>query len=359
MLDGGGVGRDKHATLDRAVGNDGIKASVVVEVRQDVPEPGEGHAGHAQPTGVRGVFENARCVGSVQRVGLAAQVRDKEVSETVAVHVAQCDAHAGFGAAVAVEGAAGQHGGLPERAVAVVDPEEVPRHVVGDVHVLPAVAVQVCTQDTQAGPGHVCDAAVRRHVAEPAVTQVAIEFVRGRRHPLRSAVIRATGEVVAVGRTGVEDVVGDVEVEPSVAVVVEETRRHRPHLVVDAGRFGDVGERGVTVVAPEPIALEIGQVEIQVAVVVVIADDAAHAVACGGQTGLPGPVGEHAVRRLQVEPVAGRALPVDEIDVESAVAVEIRQCTAGAHDFLEAILPLEARIVCEPQPDSVSDLNEP
>ncbi len=67
----------------------------------------------------------------------------KRSGQAIGVDVAAVDAHAGLRLAVAVEADARGIRHVGERAVAVVLVEEVPHHVVGDVDVGVAVAVEV------------------------------------------------------------------------------------------------------------------------------------------------------------------------------------------------------------------------
>ena len=80
----------------------------------------------------------------------------------------------------------------------------------------------------------------------------------------------------------VDQVVADEQVEPAVAVVVDERRRHAPAAaIVRAGLLRDVGERAVAVVAEQLAAAEAREVEVDAAVVVEVAGRDAHAVRVG------------------------------------------------------------------------------
>src|SRR5262249_11702357 len=91
-------------------------------------------------------------------VGFFRQVRDVDVEEPVAVHVAEGDAHSGLGLAHRVVSHTALHGLLAERTVMLVDPQAVRRAVVGDENVGPAVAVEVGAHHAQARTGERADA---------------------------------------------------------------------------------------------------------------------------------------------------------------------------------------------------------
>ena len=77
------------------------------------------------------------------------EVGVEDVLVAIVVEVAGIDAHAGRGLPVAIERHACQQALVPERAVLLVDPEEVGQPVVGDVDIAPPVAVEVRHRDPQ------------------------------------------------------------------------------------------------------------------------------------------------------------------------------------------------------------------
>ena len=85
------------------------------------------------------------------------------------------------GFAVAVEAHAGAVGDVDERAVPVVAVEKVPHHVVRDVDVGVAVAIEVAERHAEALAGGIGDARRLRDVGERAVAVVAKQPVR---HPV-------------------------------------------------------------------------------------------------------------------------------------------------------------------------------
>ena len=137
-------------------------------------------------------------------------------------------------------------------------------------------------------------------------------------------------------------VVGHVEVEVAVVVVVAKGRAGAPASGVSYARFrGHIGERSVVVVVVKHPAIEISDVEVFPAVIVVIADGDAEAPAAMRDSGLRADVGESSVMIVVVE-LAGMALArayivergtVDQEDVHPAVVVVIKDRHAAAHGF--------------------------
>ncbi len=139
--------------------------------------------------------------------------------------------------------------------------------------------------------------------------------------------------------------VADEEVEPAVAVDVDERRRNAPPAIPDARLGGDVGKRGAlrartyTIVAPQLVGTEVGEVEIRPAVIVVIPGRHAHAVARRLDPALRGHVGETdrpgttlddeivAKKPIMVLPgglASAQHMTLDEVDVEITVLVVIK-----------------------------------
>ena len=147
------------------------------------------------------------------------------------------------------------------------------------------------------------DARAFGDVVEGAVALVAVERVGAAGQPGRTA--RDRDALVAaeagIGRGRLReievDVVGDEEIEPSVAVVVEEGGARAPSRAWcgEAGAGGDVGERAVAVVAKQPVLAVERDEQVAVAVVVVVGRGSALAPAADADAGLRGHVLERAV----------------------------------------------------------------
>src|SRR5262249_43972780 len=99
-------------------------------------------------------------------VGFLGQVRDKDIEQTVAVHISDGNSHVGLGSSHGVVGNAAGHGLLLEGAVALVNPEVVGLPIVGDQDIWPTVAVEVGAKYTQARPGTRPETCLFAHVLE-------------------------------------------------------------------------------------------------------------------------------------------------------------------------------------------------
>ena len=156
-----------------------------------------------------------------------------------------------------------------------------------------------------------------------------------------------------MSRNRVLRVVGHVEIEPAVAVIVDKGRRDTPAGIAGAGDGGGVREGAVAVVAIEPVGAEVGDIEVGPAVVVVVAGGDAHAVAAGADAAGRGDVdkarpsaavGPHlqvvavqpvdrSIRRCRADRVESTAL--HQVDIQIAVTVEVEQRPAGTHHLAE------------------------
>ena len=184
-----------------------------------------------------------------------------------------------------------------EGAVALVHPQLVRLAVVGDVDVDPAVAVEVGGRRRRA------PARTRRPASALAVTSVNVpsRLLRYRRSRLRAG-RRAEGsspgspvrrEASLVRLDAVVHVVADVQIEPAIAVVVDERRQTRSNPGSSVPLcLRHVGERSVAVVAEHLVRSEVGEVEVDAAVVVDVARRHAHAVPARVDPARIGHVGE-------------------------------------------------------------------
>ena len=140
--------------------------------------------GFGDPGGEAPVEKDAVAAVRVQSVGFAVEVSHDEVVEAVRVDVADGDAHAGLGLASVGERRAGEQRIVDEAKSAVRGPVqevEVGVHVVGDVDIRPAVAVEIGDDDAQAGAARTLDPGGGRRVGEGRVSPlgelVAVEAV--------------------------------------------------------------------------------------------------------------------------------------------------------------------------------------
>ena len=105
------------------------------------------------------------------------------------------------------------------------------------------------------------------------------------------------------------DVIGDHQIDESIAVIVAKRCAGRPAAVGDTCLRGYIGEGAVAIVAIEHVAAEAGDIKIGPAIVVVVADRSAHCKAGRGESGLGGDIGEGAVVIVVVERRRGSSRP--------------------------------------------------
>ncbi len=217
-------------STDGAVHDVDIEPPVVVVIDPAGTEAGERVARRAQPGERRTVVEAPAPIVDVQGVGLLVEVRHEQVFVAVAVEVGGVDPHAGLRLAVRVERAPGEQRRVRERAVAAIDPELVGQAVVGDVEVEPAVAVEVPAHDAESRTVVGRDARLGGDRPEGPVTIVVEQSVGDGQVAVRPAVVFKPVRSVAllVGRKAPVEVIGDVEIEPTVTIDVDESRADRP-----------------------------------------------------------------------------------------------------------------------------------
>ena len=313
----------------------------------------------------------------------------EQVVVAVGVEVARVDPHAPLGVPVPIDRHPGQPCAVQKGAIPLIEPKLVGLAIVGDVQILPPVAVEVGRDHPQRRPVLPAPQRVGRHVREPPVPAVAQQPVRHRHVALRPAVVLLAGAVEALDQV-VEtrvDVVADVQVQPAVAVVVDEGGRDAPAPIIRACSRGHVRERAVAVVAQQVIGAQPGPVDVDPAVVVDVAGSHSHAVAADVETASGRHVGEaqrpRAVRvHAQVVPVQAVARPgrgpcrraeqgvlqrlsgaehlaLHQVDVEVSVVVEVEQRPARPHDLGRIVLAGHTVEVHEVEPRSRRAVREP
>ncbi len=241
------------------------------------------------------------------------------------------------------------HSLLDEAKAAPVAEEIVGRRVVGHEQVGLAVVVEVGRDDSQAASVAVDDARLGGHVDEPAAV-VAEDMVRQRGEKARVAVGILRAVPAIAGGRGCRvplQVVADVEIEVAVVVQVGPGRRGRPVAVAAEPRTRrDVLEPAVAEVVVEGVGPPSGDEQVGPAVVVVVAHGDPVPVAAGqrGQAGRGGGVLEPAVAAVAEEAVTegergavrrGERSPLNGVNVEPTIAVEVEERHAAAHGLGE------------------------
>ncbi len=377
------VRRRAFSRLDAAVDREQVEPPVVVEIEPAGAEPGVLEARGSQSGRGASILEERLAIVHVKVAALAVQLRHEEVLVAVVVEIAGIDPHARFGMTLTGDRDASGECLISKRPVAQVDPEQVLAAVVGDVDIGPSIVVEVAGHDPEAAAEAVARQRAAGHVGKRPVTAVPIETIGRGRVDLRRAIASHAGEVRAgaIRRDAVLNVVGDVEVEPPVAVVVHEGSGHREPVVGGPALVRDVGERAVVIVAVQLIRAEVREVEIDPAVVVDVAGGDSHPVPVRADATLYGdvneshgsrPVGADAqvvaeqasarVRRCWHAGIARRRseqLTLDEEHIEIAVVVEVEQSGARGHDLREIVPARHAVDVNEAKPAFLRAIDEP
>ena len=221
-----GVRKLGPEVVDMPVGGEQVEPAVVVGIQKSGPETEEITAGRCQPGGGRVVDEEALAQVVKEAGRFAVIVRDGQVDQAVAIHVAARHSHTCLVAAGGIRGHTGLMADFLESKSTKIVEQEISRAVVGHEHVGPAVAVEVGCDDSQATAVAVNDARVCRHIDEPTVV-VAEDVVAFRFNPPGIA-----GDDDPAGRVLADEgvfgvpgsVMADVEVKISVAIEIGESR---------------------------------------------------------------------------------------------------------------------------------------
>ena len=199
----------------------------------------------AEAGGGSGVGEGAVAVVLVERRRVVGEICLENVEVAVAVVVGDRRSHAGLLAPVFVEGRACGHRNIGESSIVIVVVENAGRAVAGDENVGPAVFVEIERGDAEGivAVGAV-DVRFGRNVFKRAVAAIVIENVLRPRQATRPAhhrnALPDAGRTLAGrgrGRQIEVDIVRYDEIEPAVAVVVDEGAARAPGLA----RSGDAG----------------------------------------------------------------------------------------------------------------------
>ena len=221
----------------------------MVEVGQHGAEAGAAPASLRQAAGGEAGPGTGRPGPASTACAVRLEVGDEQVGQAVAVHVAEGDPHVRLRLAQGVVGDAAADRFFREGAVLLVDPEVVGVGVVGDEDIGPAVAGEI-EADARPSPGPACrpgpDATVRS--SKPShFPEASQPRLRNRRITVPGKMLGLT--VIALARRADArpalvdvEVIDDGEVEPAVAVVIDERGGGAPERVVDAGLLRDLAE---------------------------------------------------------------------------------------------------------------------
>ena len=171
------------------------------------------------------------------RIGFAVEICDDEVWQQVVVEVCDGDAHAALALSGGISSGSAEHGFFGEGAILLIDPEEVWVSVVGDENVCPAITVPVARGDSQSGTAVAGDSGDGGRIGEQWRWSFVVggvggcwsagiveESIGGAGEDGGAAEIGASGRIATFVCRVVVNVVCDEQVQPAIAIVVEEGR---------------------------------------------------------------------------------------------------------------------------------------
>ena len=132
------------------------------------------------------------------------------------------------------------------------------------------------------------------------------------------------------------DVVGRVDIQPTVAIKVDQGNRGRPLVILDPRRLADIGKCPVLSIQVNPVGTKVADIKVGVAVVVEIPDGHAHPESGVTESAALGHVFKPPLLDLPKQAIddpgigTGQAscieLPaVEQEQIQVAVAIEIEQ----------------------------------
>ena len=310
----------------------------------------------------------------------------EEIFVSVIVQIAGVHPHTPLGFAVGAHRGAGKQAHVLERPIPLVDPQDVLAAVVGHVNVHPSVVVEIGGDDAERRAEWSsleccgCDIG-KRPIAVVPVQAIAPRPVHGRRaviaSPCQPGALLVRFDVPL-------HVVPDVQVQPSITIVVDERGRHAPSGEIRAALHRHVGEGSVTVVAEQLVLPNVRQIQVDAPVVVEISRGHAHPVRMRVYAARFGdvremqharPVGQHAQivpvkaplerqrgrldRRLAQRLPFAQHLPLDDVHVEVAVVVVVQQRDARRQHLRKIEFSRHPVEVGEPQAGLLGPIDEP
>jgi len=163
----------------------------------------------------------------------------------------------------------------------VIIAEELLRdRVVCNEDVGPAITIEVVDRYPQPFPRRTSDATLLGNIRERSVSVVVKHEVRDRFELVGVAIGAIAGTVFATVnfREVPLHITTDDQIQPPIAVVVNEARARAPSAAAHACLGRNIGERAVAVVVIKNIPTEVRHQEIDIAIVVVVSSGDPHAI---------------------------------------------------------------------------------
>jgi hypothetical protein len=288
---------------------------------------------------------------AVQGGWLAGEIADGHAQLRIVVDVGGIDAHPGEGDAALIHDEPRLYTDLAERAIAVVGEEQAGGEVVGHHDIRPAIPIVIDDRD----PQHPCPRRLEPylcgHIAKPSISEVTVERQALAGKVLNGAVILlgcAVGAVKVCLLAGVPvHIMADDQVQEAIAVVVEEDCCAVPCALLEADLLRGLTEGAIAIIL-EKQRLQIAcHQHILIAIVVIVGGGEAHAIERHVEASRRGHIGERAVSEVAIQLHGGLgalsfprpAPPIDQQDIDQAVAIVIEKPAAGAHRFRVPLLP--------------------
>ncbi len=150
---------------------------------------------------------------------------------------------------------------------------------------------------------------------------------------LWAAVIRTSGLIHTNNHRIKAHVIGDVQIEITISIVVKKYGGAAPVGIVDSRRAGNIGKSSVGVIVVEAIESVICDVNIQLPVIINISDRYSHSITFAGQSRGFGDILKRAILSLMVQMIFFRRfvlilvmLPaIDQINIQTTVIVIVKK----------------------------------
>ena len=143
------------------------------------------------------------------------------------------------------------------------------------------------------------------------------------------------------------EVVGHVEVQIPVIIVVQKRTSCSPVAVAHGGALRHIGECSIPVVPIEEVGAVVGHIEVQIPVIVVVAGSASRSVSRVAHGGALRHIGECSIPVVPIKPVRRRLISyklrkrsaVNGIQVQVAIAIVVKKGAACSHRLHKVLLP--------------------
>src|SRR5882762_5784323 len=144
--------------------------------------------------------------------------------------------------------------------------------VVGYKNIGPAISVKIIDGDAESFAGKSRDPTALGNICESPIAVVMKNKMGNRVELVGMAVCAVAGLVLSAVNVGTIvplDVTADDQIEPPIAIVIDETSTRAPATAAHTSFRGDISESPIAVVVVEDIAAKIGHQQINIAVIVI------------------------------------------------------------------------------------------